>query len=194
MSISSSVEFPATEGPKSNSFTPSPRLLFCGPAGKGHLSLEFFSKADIRAVDIRSAEELWNVVSATAPDLIAFSPEILRRVLSRKADPLGSPDELEYALSGLQARQADIIRMVAKGLSNREIATSLGLSSATVKSILSSLYLRFEVANRTELLGVLMESGHLAATETGSKSNSARKEPQNSRPTIIHRNQNRLCP
>jgi DNA-binding CsgD family transcriptional regulator len=193
MPTSFSAEFPATEGPKSNSFTSSPRLLFCGPAGRSRRNLELLSKADVRAVDIQSAEELWEVVSATAPDFVALSPETLRRVLSQKTEPVGSAEELECALWGLPARQADIIRMITKGLSNREIATSLGLSTATVKVFLTSLYLRYEVANRTELLGVLMELGHQAASKPHPKSSSAQEEQPNLRPTIVHRNQKKQC-
>jgi DNA-binding CsgD family transcriptional regulator len=165
MSTRLRVLFPATEESKSKSLTPSPRLLFCGPTGSGQQNLDLFSKVDVCAVDVQSAEELSRAVSATAPDLIVLSLEALRRVFANGTSSFNSAEDLEYALLGLRARQADIVRMIAKGLRNREIARSLGLSSRTVKAILSALYLRYDVTNRTELLGLLMEQGHSAAPQ-----------------------------
>ncbi len=193
MSFPASVEFPAMEELASDSFPSSPRLLFCGPGGKAYRNLELFRKADVCALDVFSAEELSEVVSATAPDLIVLSPEALRRVLSNQAHSSSSIEDLEYALLGLRDRQAEIIRMIAKGLRNREIAASLGLSCRTVKAILSSLYLRYDVTNRTELLGLLMEQGHLAATQHLAKPTSVREGPLPLRPTVIRRNQKRRC-
>jgi DNA-binding CsgD family transcriptional regulator len=164
MSALQSVELPATEGLQSNSFAPGPRLLFCGPPGEGHRSLQLLNNAVVCALDIQSVEELLQAVSATAPELIVLDFGTLRRLLPGRTPSFSPAEDLEYALSELDPRQADVVRMIAKGLRNREIATSLGLSSRTVKAILSSLYLRYDVTNRTELLGLLMEQGHLAGT------------------------------
>jgi DNA-binding NarL/FixJ family response regulator len=46
-----------------------------------------------------------------------------------------------------------ILSMLAKGQTNNEIAQALRLSSRTVKRVLSSLFERLEVTNRTELVG-----------------------------------------
>lgn len=182
MSSSVPADSSATEGPHFNSFTSNPRLLFCGPACKDHLNLQLLNKANICAVDIHSVKELSQAVSATAPDLIVLDLDTLRRVLANEILPSNSAEDLEYALFGLHARHADIVRMIAKGLRNREIATSLGLSSRTVKAILSSLYLRYDVTNRTELLGLLMEQGHLAAAQAHPKLTADREARQKPKP------------
>src|SRR5581483_1112976 len=118
-------------------------------------------------------------VSHTTPDLIVLSLETLQKLFSKTTLPVNSTDDLERALWGLRDRQAEIVRMIAKGLRNREIANSLGLSSRTVKAILSSLYLRYDVTNRTELLGLLMEQGHLAAAPLHPKLIAERKVQPN---------------
>lgn len=188
MSTPLHVEFPTIEEPKSNSFASSPRLLVCNPAGEGHRNLDLLAKAIVCAIDINNAEELSNIVSATAPDLIVLSLEALLTVLSTKTDSIDSAEDLEHALSGLRPRDADVVRMIAKGLRNHEIANSLGLSCRTVKAILSSLYVRYDVTNRTELLGLLMEQGH-SATQLHPKPASERKRLPSPRPTVIRSNQ-----
>ena len=50
-----------------------------------------------------------------------------------------------------------ILAMLAKGQTNDEIAKALRLSSRTVKRILSSLFERLQVTNRTELAGRVAE-------------------------------------
>jgi DNA-binding CsgD family transcriptional regulator len=189
MSTLSRVEFLARDESKSKSSTAGPRLLFCGPTGKGQPNLEQLNQADVCAVDIRSAGELSSALSAIAPDLVVLSLEAVRRLLSDKTFVLNSAEDLEYALSGLRTRHADIIRMMAKGLRNHEIANSLGLSSRTVKAILSSLYLHYDVTNRTELLGLLMEQGHLAAAQVYPMPVLERDALRNAKPTIVSGNQ-----
>jgi DNA-binding NarL/FixJ family response regulator len=51
----------------------------------------------------------------------------------------------------LTQREAEIVRLVGKGLGNREIAQELGLSVATVRSHLSKLYGKIGVVGRVEL-------------------------------------------
>jgi len=146
-----------------NSSSRTPRLLFCALASDGSQDVPQLRSADIRVARVHDAAELANAISAVSPDLIVLSPAMLRNVLNNRSGSADCFHDLEYSLSGLRSRNADVVRMVAKGLRNQEIADSLGLSLRSVKSILSALYLRYEVTNRTELLGLLIEQGHLAA-------------------------------
>ncbi len=68
-------------------------------------------------------------------------------------DPPSTPRDLA-ALGGppaLTARQVDLVRLVAEGWSNDEIAVRLSLSRKTVEAYLSRLFERWGVATRTEL-------------------------------------------
>jgi two-component system, NarL family, nitrate/nitrite response regulator NarL len=56
----------------------------------------------------------------------------------------------------LSPREMDVLALLVKGKSNREIAAELNLSLGTVKSHLSSMYKKLGVSNRTQaaLVGV----------------------------------------
>jgi len=70
--------------------------------------------------------------NANSTDQIAASAEPAKEVLTR--------------------RQLDVLRCVAKGMTNKEIARNLGIAPGTVKIHLATLFDRFGAANRTELV------------------------------------------
>jgi len=59
-------------------------------------------------------------------------------------------EDVERVLADLPARERDVLDLVAQGRSNAEIATSLHLGEATVKSYLTSAFARLGVRNRVE--------------------------------------------
>jgi DNA-binding CsgD family transcriptional regulator len=63
----------------------------------------------------------------------------------------------------LTDRQREVLALVRRGHSNREIGTELGITEEGVKAHLSRLYLRFGVSNRIELLS----AADVTATEGG---------------------------
>jgi DNA-binding NarL/FixJ family response regulator len=56
---------------------------------------------------------------------------------------------LEQRSRGLRPRQRDVLSLIATGLRNRDIATTLGLSEATIKAHVQSTFLALGVINRT---------------------------------------------
>src|SRR5207245_4183759 len=75
---------------------------------------------------------------AYAVEALASSPEV------RAVDANG--------LSLLSKREMDVVRSLAEGLTNREIAARLGLSQHTIKNYLFRVYDKLGVSNRLELL------------------------------------------
>ncbi len=61
----------------------------------------------------------------------------------------------------LTRREMDILRLVVKGLINREIAQILGVSVSTVKNQLNTLFAKLEVTDRTEAATVALHRGIL---------------------------------
>jgi DNA-binding NarL/FixJ family response regulator len=79
-----------------------------------------------------------------------MSSEIARKVVqSFRAPP---PRAAKPALEGLSPRQEEILRLLAQGLSVKEIAEQTGLTVETVRSYLKLVYQKLHVRSRTEAL------------------------------------------
>ena len=80
---------------------------------------------------------------------------------------------VEDELAGLTRREREILRLVAEGHSNAQLAKMLWVTEQTVKFHLSNIYRKLDVANRTEasrwaqLHGLLADTGAHALTATG---------------------------
>ena len=73
--------------------------------------------------------------------------------------PKRAQSERAARTAGLTARELEIVRAVAQGLSNREIARSLHITEPTVKFHLSNIYRRLRVSNRTEAARWALSTG-----------------------------------
>jgi DNA-binding NarL/FixJ family response regulator len=60
---------------------------------------------------------------------------------------------------GLTERQFEVLRMVAAGFANRDIARRLSISESTVKQHLESVYLKFGVSSRTQAINAAERRG-----------------------------------
>jgi two-component system, NarL family, response regulator LiaR len=85
-------------------------------------------------------------------------PRDLASVIRQAADgtvyqanrPVGSPDSVAGTESDLGERELAILRALARGLSNKQIARELWVAEQTVKFYLTNIYRKLDVANRTE--------------------------------------------
>ncbi len=92
-------------------------------------------------------DEVVSAVRAVASGESVLAPSIARKVLSRFSAPAQPPPSSTNALT---EREMDVLRLVARGESNKMIADGLHLSSRTVQGHLSSIFSKFGVASRTE--------------------------------------------
>ena len=81
--------------------------------------------------------------------------------LRRVGDHKGRPYKKEPLTEPLSSQQIVILRLVAQGLSSREIATQLYLSENTVKGYVQEILHRLGVKNRTEAVMVAVKQGWL---------------------------------
>ncbi|MGW4120391.1 response regulator [Nocardia sp. NPDC004711] len=107
-----------------------------------------------------SATELLDAVRATAAGQAVFTPGLAGLVLGEFRRIAGTPAERdEPHRPALTDRETEVLRMVAKGLSARQIATRLGLSHRTVENHVQSTLRKLQLGNRVELTRYAIEQG-----------------------------------
>ena len=102
---------------------------------------------DLPSIAYAAGEENGLPASVTSADYLTMV-ERLDKVVADLAMPAPKPQPKPTQLT---ARENDVLRFVCNGFTNAEIATALGTAPSTVKSQISSILAKMEVANRTEL-------------------------------------------
>ncbi|MEV4502156.1 response regulator transcription factor [Streptomyces klenkii] len=114
----------------------------------------------LKRLPVRQIAEAVRVVAAG--EAILF-PAALRRMVA--ARPLGSAEALPRA--ALTGREEDVLRLMATGLSNPEIAQSLMVSLETVKTHVGNVLTKLGAQNRTHAVVIAYESGLVVPGFTG---------------------------
>lgn len=98
--------------------------------------------------------ELVRAVKAVADGATYVDPRIAGNVLRRQTlMPTRS------ALSDLSERETEIIRLIARGLSNKEIASQLSVSEKTIKNHISRIFAKLGITARTQAAIHAMKAG-----------------------------------
>ncbi|MFF2553783.1 response regulator [Nocardia sp. NPDC058058] len=107
-----------------------------------------------------SATELVDAVRATAAGQAVFTPGLAGLVLGEFRRIANTPPERdEPHRPALTDRETEVLRMVAKGLSAKQIATRLSLSHRTVENHVQSTLRKLQLGNRVELTRYAIEQG-----------------------------------
>ena len=105
------------------------------------------------------AEELLAAIRTVAAGEALLAPSVTRRLIEAFA-ARPAPAQPDRALLGdLTAREIEIWRHIARGLSNAEIAESLYLSTLTVKTHVTNLLSKLNLRDRTQAVVLAYESG-----------------------------------
>ena len=98
-----------------------------------------------------SGEELSEAIRTVAQGGALIEPSIARRVLAEfsRLTPAG-PQAASSLTEELSEREAEVLRLLAKGLTNRQIAEHLFLAEGTVKNYVSAVLQKLGVDDRTQ--------------------------------------------
>lgn len=89
-----------------------------------------------------------------------LAPSVTRRLLERMRDRLPAPpDPRHVRLGGLTEREKEVFGLMARGLSNREIADRLVLAEPTVKTHVSHALLKLDLRDRAQAVVFAYEAG-----------------------------------
>jgi DNA-binding NarL/FixJ family response regulator len=104
-------------------------------------------------------EELISAIHTVAAGEALLSPSVTRRVVDRMATrgDLGAPDEAR--LEELTPRERDVLELLARGLSNREIAEELVVEESTVKTHVKRILMKLDVRDRVHAVILAYETG-----------------------------------
>jgi DNA-binding NarL/FixJ family response regulator len=108
-----------------------------------------------------TAENLFDAVRVVAAGEALLAPTVTRRLISaftqlRSAEPDAAP---QVALTTLTPRETQVLRLVAEGMSNPEIATRLVVTEETVKTHVSRMLGKLGLRDRTQAVIAAYESG-----------------------------------
>ncbi|MBS2965077.1 response regulator transcription factor [Actinocrinis puniceicyclus] len=87
-------------------------------------------------------------------------PELVRHLLDQVS--LLSRTTLEprgLSFAGLTERERDVLKLIADGLSTREVAMKLSYSERTIKAVLQALTIRLNLRNRTQAVAYAVRNG-----------------------------------
>jgi DNA-binding NarL/FixJ family response regulator len=98
-------------------------------------------------------EELYRAIRAAARGESVLAPAVAARLMTRMRAP---------AEESLSPREIEVLQLVAKGKSNKEIGKALHISTATVKTHLIHIFDKLGVKDRTAAVTVALEKGILS--------------------------------
>ena len=108
------------------------------------------------------SEELKRAIQAAAEGRVHLAPEAAARLMREVRAP-ESPEELTE-------REAEVLRLVARGHANKQIASSLFVSEKTVKAHVSSILMKLGVQSRTQAALHAVRTGLVSTEELGEES------------------------
>ena len=103
-------------------------------------------------------QQLLAAIRVVAEGGSLFAPSITRRLIERFAERPSAPVTVA-ALEELTARELEVLKLIARGLSNAEIAAELVVSEHTTKTHVASILMKLQLRNRVQAVVLAYESG-----------------------------------
>ena len=108
--------------------------------------------------------DLISAVRVVAAGEALLAPSVTRRLIADFARQRPAPrkDRASLRLNGLTPRETEVLELIARGLSNQEIAEALILAEQTVKTHISRVLAKLELRDRAQAVIFAYESGLVA--------------------------------
>ena len=103
------------------------------------------------------ADELCEAIKAAAAGQVRLAPEAAARLIRE----VRTPENPEALTEPLTERETEVLRLIARGMANKQIARELIVAMSTVKTHVNNIYGKLETRNRTQALARAKELGLL---------------------------------
>ena len=110
-----------------------------------------------------SPEHLIGAVQLVRSGDALLAPSITRRLVERFAGQQPAAAEVSADLSTLTPRELEVLGLIARGLSNAELAAELTLSEATVKTHVARILTKLQLRDRVQAVVLAYETGLVSA-------------------------------
>jgi DNA-binding NarL/FixJ family response regulator len=106
-----------------------------------------------------SPEDLHRAIQVVAEGGSLISPQVTRRLVAQFCSQLPAVQGTEVLAGHLTEREVEVLKLVARGLSNAELARELTLSPLTTKTHVSRILTKLGLRDRAQLVVAAYESG-----------------------------------
>jgi DNA-binding NarL/FixJ family response regulator len=104
-------------------------------------------------------DQLVAAVHVLAKGDALIDPSVTRRLIARFALAARTPDAAPRELDTLTPREREVLRLIARGLSNAEIAGELVVEENTVKTHVSRILMKLQLRDRVQAVVLAYETG-----------------------------------
>jgi DNA-binding NarL/FixJ family response regulator len=115
------------------------------------------------ALKSRPLEELLSAIRTVAAGEALLAPSVTRRLIAHFAHRAPAPPRTPPGLAELTDREREVLALVARGLTNAELAGTLCVSLPTAKTHVSRILTKLRARDRTQLVILAYESGIVTA-------------------------------
>jgi DNA-binding NarL/FixJ family response regulator len=114
-----------------------------------------------------TAAELVQAVRVVAAGDALLAPSVTRRLIADFARQPRSDPPLPANLDALTPRESEVLRLIARGLSNTEISDSLVIAEQTTKTYVGRILAKLDLRDRAQAVVLAYESGLVTPGESG---------------------------
>ncbi|GAB3163105.1 response regulator [Microbispora hainanensis] len=153
------------------------RRICAEPSGARVLILTTFDLDEYVYAGLRAGASGFLLKNTPPADLLAairviaageglLAPSVTRRLIAEFARTVADRPRSSPSLDGLTVREREVLTLVARGLSNLEIAANLHVSTATVKTHIGHLLAKLGARDRAQLVIAAYEGGLVSTSRT----------------------------